>query len=58
MMRSVGTLTRADLAETLVRLAAGGRGLLVTSHDDEFVARLGARVLRLADGGLTPQSAV
>jgi polar amino acid transport system ATP-binding protein len=45
---------RADLAVTLRELAAGGRALVLTSHDDEFVARLGTpRVFRVVDGRLT-----
>ena len=42
---------RADLAATLRQLAAGGRALVLTSHDEDFVARLGgARTLRIAGG--------
>ena len=41
---------RTDLAITLRALARGGRAILVTSHDEDFVARAGARVIRLADG--------
>jgi ABC-type polar amino acid transport system ATPase subunit len=42
---------RAELAATLVQLAAGGRALVLTSHDEDFVARLtGARVLRILGG--------
>lgn len=44
---------RAELATLLRDLAAGGRALVLTSHDEEFVGRLGgARVLRLTDGRL------
>ncbi len=43
---------RSELADTLRALAADGRTLLFTSHDEEFVARTGARVLRLTDGRL------
>jgi len=42
---------RAELAATLVGLAAGGRALILTSHDEDFVQRLaGARVLRISEG--------
>jgi len=41
---------RADLAITLRALAAGGRAIVLTSHDEDFVADAGARVIRLADG--------
>ena len=42
---------RADLAATLRQLAAGGRALVLTSHDEDFVARLGgARTLRISGG--------
>ena len=42
---------RADLAATLRQLAAGGRALVLTSHDEDFVTRLGgARTLRIAGG--------
>ena len=49
---------RAELAATLCQLANGGRALVLTSHDEDFVARLGgARILRIADG-LTVKSYV
>ncbi len=41
---------RADLAVTLRALASGGRAIVMTSHDEDFVERAGARVIRLADG--------
>lgn len=42
---------RAELAGTLMELAAGGRALVLTSHDEDFVARLdGARILRILGG--------
>jgi ABC-type polar amino acid transport system ATPase subunit len=42
---------RAELAATLMTLAAEGRALILTSHDDDFVSRLGgARVLRILGG--------
>src|SRR5690606_30070268 len=41
---------RGDLGRTLRGLAASGRALLLTSHDDEFVRACADRVLILADG--------
>ncbi len=41
---------RAELATTIRALATGGRALVITSHDEDFVERTGARVIRLADG--------
>ena len=42
---------RAELAATLLQLAGGGRALVLTSHDEDFVERLrGARILRISDG--------
>lgn len=52
---SLDPARRADLAATLRQLADGGRALVLTSHDEDFVERLpGARVLRIADGRATP----
>jgi polar amino acid transport system ATP-binding protein len=48
---SLDPARRAELAVTLRQLAAGGRALVLTSHDEDFVARLGgARILRIAGG--------
>ena len=42
---------RAELATTIRQLAAGGRALILTSHDEDFVERLGgARILRIHEG--------
>ena len=42
---------RAELAATLRQLVSGGRALVLTSHDEDFVERLGgARVVRIVDG--------
>lgn len=42
---------RAELAATLSQLARGGRALVLTSHDEDFVERLaGARISRIRDG--------
>ena len=52
---SLDPARRADLAATLRQLADGGRALVLTSHDEDFVERLaGARVLRIADGRAAP----
>jgi polar amino acid transport system ATP-binding protein len=51
---SLDPARRAELAVTLNELAAGGRALVLTSHDEDFVARLpGARILRIAGGRAT-----
>ena len=47
---SLDPARRADLALTLRALASGGRALVITSHDEEFVTRAGARVIRLTNG--------
>jgi ABC-type polar amino acid transport system ATPase subunit len=39
-----------ELGETLRTLASEGRTLVMTSHDDEFVAEFASRVVVLADG--------
>lgn len=49
---SLDPARRVELAATLTTLARGGRALVITSHDEEFVARTGARVIRLADGSV------
>jgi len=52
---SLDPARRAELALTLRALADGGRALVLTSHDEEFVTRAGARVIRLADGRVFAQ---
>ena len=47
---SLDPARRADLGETLVRLAAEGRTLVVTSHDDDFVRDFATRLLVMAEG--------
>lgn len=48
---SLDPARRAELSATLRQLAAGGRALVLTSHDEDFVERLaGARILRIHDG--------
>jgi ABC-type polar amino acid transport system ATPase subunit len=46
---------RHDLGETLVALAACGRALVMTSHDDDFVREFASRVLVLANGEVVEQ---
>ena len=41
---------RGELGETLVRLTAGGRTLVITTHDDDFARAFATRVVILADG--------
>lgn len=55
---SLDPARRADLAVTLRALAAGGRALVITSHDEDFVTRAEARVIRLQDGQLQAPSPV
>lgn len=47
---SLDPARRTELAATLRELAAGGRTLLLTSHDDDFVRDCASRVVVLADG--------
>ena len=47
---SLDPARRVELAATIRALATGGRALVITSHDEDFVERTGARVIRLADG--------
>ena len=47
---SLDPARRGDLARILQALAAGGRALLVTSHDHDFVAACATRVLVLEGG--------
>ena len=47
---SLDPARRAELAITLRALARGGRALVLTSHDEDFVTRAGARVIRLMNG--------
>src|SRR5712692_8860686 len=41
---------RGSLGETLRKLAAEGRGLLVATHDEEFAREFATRVVRMHDG--------
>ena len=47
---SLDPARRNALGESLAALAASGRALLVTSHDDDFVRDFATEVLILADG--------
>jgi ABC-type polar amino acid transport system ATPase subunit len=47
---SLDPARRGELGDTLRRLAATGRSLLLTCHDDDFVRDFATRVLVLADG--------
>ena len=47
---SLDPARRNDLGDSLRRLAADGRTLVMTSHDDEFVREFADRVLVLSDG--------
>ena len=40
----------ANLGATLRSLTAGGRTLLITTHDDDFARDFASRVIVLADG--------
>jgi polar amino acid transport system ATP-binding protein len=47
---SLDPASRSDLGESLRALAATGRALVITSHDDDFVRDFASRVLVLANG--------
>ena len=52
---SLDPARRGELGDTLRRLAATGRSLLLTCHDDDFVRDFATRVLVLADGAVVEQ---
>ena len=43
---------RADLAQVLRGLAAGGRTIIVATHDEEFVRAAADRRIALSDGSM------
>jgi ABC-type polar amino acid transport system ATPase subunit len=47
---SLDPARRGELGETLVGLTAGGRTLVVTTHDDDFARDFARRVVILAEG--------
>jgi ABC-type polar amino acid transport system ATPase subunit len=47
---SLDPARRSDLGESLRTLAASGRALVMTSHDDDFVREFATRVVVLANG--------
>ncbi len=47
---SLDPARRGELGDTLRKLVAKGRGLLLTCHDDDFVRDFATRVVVLADG--------
>lgn len=47
---SLDPARRNELGDVLQRLAADGRTLVMTSHDDDFVREFATRVIVLADG--------
>ncbi|MFI5180252.1 MAG: amino acid ABC transporter ATP-binding protein [Thermoanaerobaculia bacterium] len=52
---SLDPARRGELAETLARLGAEGRALLVTTHDVEFAHRVATRVVVLVDGAIVEE---
>ena len=52
---SLDPARRHDLGEALVKLAASGRALVMTSHDDDFVREFASRVVVLANGEVVEQ---
>lgn len=52
---SLDPARRTDLGEALAQLARAGRGLVMTSHDDEFVRAYATRVVVLANGEVVEQ---
>ncbi len=52
---SLDPARRHDLGDALRALAATGRALLMTSHDDDFVREHATRVVVLADGAVVEE---
>ena len=54
---SLDPARRGELGETLVKLTDGGRTLLITTHDDDFVRDFADRAVILADGEVVEEGA-
>jgi ABC-type polar amino acid transport system ATPase subunit len=54
---SLDPARRNELGDVLHKLAAGGRTLVMTSHDDDFVREFATRVIVLAGGCVVEQGA-
>jgi len=54
---SLDPARRGELGETLRKLTAGGRTLLITTHDDDFARAFADRVVILAEGEVVEQGA-
>jgi ABC-type polar amino acid transport system ATPase subunit len=54
---SLDPARRSELGETLVKLTKGGRTLVVTTHDDDFVRDFANRVIVLANGEVVEEGA-
>ena len=52
---SLDPARRNELGESLKQLAASGRALVMTSHDDDFVREFATRVLVLSNGEVVEQ---
>lgn len=52
---SLDPARRNNLGEALAKLAASGRALVMTSHDDDFVRDFATRVVVLANGEVVEQ---
>jgi len=52
---SLDPARRHELGESLVELTAGGRTLVVTTHDDDFARDFATRVVILAAGEVVEQ---
>jgi ABC-type polar amino acid transport system ATPase subunit len=54
---SLDPARRRELGLSLARLVAGGRTLVVATHDDDFVLEFASRVVILADGAVVEEGA-
>lgn len=52
---SLDPARRAELGQTLRSLTAGGRTLLITTHDDDFARAFASRVIVLAEGQIVEE---